>query len=714
MLNQLLKTCCCLVLLLTVTLKMPAQAADMRGFGAVQQTKLPGGAGVQFACDSPAHATLLIHKLAHDMAQSVTVPAKWVTLTLAGRSVPVLVRPGLGAYLVLAKGNTAYCFTAPLNAGQAEGDLGTAFAAAIPLLPDSQLYDTSYTYPFYLDKWSDKGMGTWYSPYDPFDDDPKGLTDVVTPHFKYLTEHGLAVHLGDGMGRDETMYFIHKYNRPFHMSRWHKWDNDLARLNPFDLIMPGKLFTSTATYYGQLSDGGQKLEQYRNWDFQNFMKPYVNDPNLVDWDEPHGEIGPGPWQYTWDFGEENRAHFAQWLQTEKHYSLASLGQAWHHDPNYFTNWSKVPIPYDYALFGAGKDSVFADRTWRIHSADLMPGIAAGFARSSFDDDRWYSMQMPGGEVNALFEYIRKPFWYRGTVTVSPAYLASHKGPLYLNVASLTQAYGPHAPEHVWLNGVDLGGLTAAGGWYISGSKIVTGLLHAGINHIAYCPVSQYIPGGFFLSTKPMEVYPYADSGLNARYVDWFNYTAAMTIDKAHHTIQALRGLDPNRPFKQMAVNGGRGVDISSALKFPGPNVLVIASNWDGYNGAPDIWRQPTPESILSLAGSWNVRVDEDHGTQKAILPGSFNGMFATKMVVVPAAWSKSHVFLRLTGSSIRFLGINYKLMFFDTPWPEYMDITPWIKFGQPNRVFVESNAMQDWQPGNVTISSAQLEQVTHL
>jgi len=84
------------------------------------------------------------------------------------------------------------------------------------------------------------------------------------------------------------------------------------------------------------------------------------------------------------------------------------------------------------------------------------------------------------------------------------------------------------------------------------------------------------------------------------------------------------------------------------------------------------------------------------------------------MVVVPAAWSKSHVFLRLTGSSIRFLGINYKLMFFDTPWPEYMDITPWIKFGQPNRVFVESNAMQDWQPGNVTISSAQLEQVTHL
>ena len=50
-------------------------------------------------------------------------------------------------------------------------------------------------------------------------------------------------------------------------------------------------------------------------------------------------------------------------------------------------------------------------------------------------------------------------------------------------------------------------------------------------------------------------------------------------------------------------------------------------------------------------------------------------------------------------------------MFFDTPWPSDMDVTPWVKFGQANRVFVQSNSMQDWQAGKATITSAQLQRV---
>ena len=43
-------------------------AQNLRGFGNVRESSLPAGQGMQFACDSPEHATLLIHKLAHDMA----------------------------------------------------------------------------------------------------------------------------------------------------------------------------------------------------------------------------------------------------------------------------------------------------------------------------------------------------------------------------------------------------------------------------------------------------------------------------------------------------------------------------------------------------------------------------------------------------------------------------------------------------------------------
>ena len=95
--------------------------------------------------------------------------------------------------------------------------------------------------------------------------------------------------------------------------------------------------------------------------------------------------GRRTFQFNGITGEENRAHFVQWLQTDRGYTLASLGQAWHHDPRAFKNWNQVPIPYDYAMFGSDKNSVFADRTWRIHNEELAPGIAAGYTRSEFDD-----------------------------------------------------------------------------------------------------------------------------------------------------------------------------------------------------------------------------------------------------------------------------------------------------------------------------------------
>ena len=516
-------------------------------------TRLPDGQGERFECDSPSHATVLIHKLARDMEASATVPSHWASLSIAGRTVPVLVRPGLGAYLVLAQGSTAYCFTAPLSAGQSEDTL--SFPAAAALVPGAQLYDVTYTYPRYLDKWSSTGIGTWYTPYDPFDDDPKGLKDIVNPHFQYMKDNGLTAHVSDfGPSRSEVERFIRQYQTPWHMARWHKWDADIARLDPFDLIQPGSLFTGYADYYGQLSFGGDRLQQYRDWDFQQIVTKYVNDPLLVDWDEPHGEIGPANYLISNDYGERNRSHFVNWLQTDRHYTLQSLGEAWHHYPHYFSDWSKVPIPWDYSVFGADKNSLFADHTWRLHIADVPSGVAAGYTHSQFDDSLWPSFQEPGGELGSLPMAAHKRFWYRGTVTVPASYLAAHKGSLYLDVATLTESGGPNNPDKVWFNDVDLGGLSGPGGQAMLGFKDISGLVHPGINHIAYSPVSDAIPGTFFLSARPMELYPTHDSGVNARYVDWREYIVACTLEEETHTIKMIRGTDPNRPIKVMAAD----------------------------------------------------------------------------------------------------------------------------------------------------------------
>ena len=529
----------------------PIQADTLRGFGAIAMTRLPGGQGERFECDSPAHAAVLIHKLARDMEASATVPSHWINLSIAGRTIPVLVRPGLGAYLVLAQGSTAYCFTAPLGTGQPEDTL--SFPAAVPLLPGAQLYDETFTYPRYLDKWSSTGIGTWYTPYDPFNDDPPGLKDILTPHFQYLKDNGMTVHVADsGPARREIDRLLHEYQRPYHLVRWLEWDADIARLDPFDLIQPGSLFTGYSDYYGQLSFGGDRLQQYRDWDFQRMVKRYVDDPLLVGWDEPHGEIGPQSYLAYNDYGPRNREHFVQWLQTDRHYTLASLGQAWHHNPKSFASWSQVPIPWDYSLFGADKNSLFADHTWRLHTSDVAAGIAAGYAHDDFADTGWPSFQLPGGEIGSLAMAAHKRFWYRGTMTVPESYLAAHHGPLFLNIATLTEAGGPSNPDKIWFNGVDLGGLSGPGGQAIFGSKDISGLVHAGINHISYSPRSDAIPGTFFLANRPLEFYPARDSGINARYVDWQEYVAACALEEETHTIRMIRGTDPDRPIKIMA------------------------------------------------------------------------------------------------------------------------------------------------------------------
>jgi len=544
--------CWLCLLLVSIT---PSSAATLRGFGTVQETQLPDGQGTKFACDSPAHATLLIHKLAHDMALSATVPSHWTTVQIAGKAVRVLVRPGLGAYLVLARGSDAYCFTAPLAAGQSEDGLAAAFAAAALLIPGAQFYDVNYKYPVYLDKFTTAGIGTWYILGSPFGDDPPGLKDIVTPHFQYLKENDLAVHLTVNApfspSTQEMERIIHEYERPYHIARGHEWDTDIARLDPYDLIQPGNVFTGYSDYYTGLSFGGDKLQNYREWVYQDFLQQYVNDPLLVDWDEPHSEIGPRFYQYYYDYGPRIRAHFTHWLQTAQGYTLGSLGQAWYHNPKMFTRWEQVPVPYDYALFGFDKNSLLADRTWRLHTAELSPGVTAGYTHTDFNDSQWPSLQLPGGETGQLAIQAHKHFWYRGTIAVPAPYLAAHKGPLYLTDATLSS--GGYSADHIWFNGRDLGGISGPPGSPTVGSKEITGLVHAGINHIAFSPVSDAFPGTFFLATKPMETYPYADSGLNSRYVDWITFISNCALEEEIRSLKTIRGTDPNRLIKVAAV-----------------------------------------------------------------------------------------------------------------------------------------------------------------
>jgi hypothetical protein len=161
--------------------------------------------------------------------------------------------------------------------------------------------------------------------------------------------------------------------------------------------------------------------------------------------------------------------------------------------------------------------------------------------------------------------------------------------------------------------------------------------------------------------------------------------------------------------------GWKGLDVTSAINLHGENTLVIATDQNGMEAMPDLWRQPKAMETMPITGKWSVRVDDNHLPTQEALPGSFTGLFASKNVTVPATWKGSHVFIRISGNLKRY-AINNKMFFYsiDTA-PLYMDITPWVKFGQQNTILIESGqGAGSWTPGQVTLDTIQLEKVPHV
>lgn len=403
--------------LLTATAASPvaAQVADMRGFGRVQVSMLPGGQGERFDCDSAQHAVLFIHKLARDMAASATAPSEWTDIVIAERNAPVLVRPGLGAFLVFARGATAYCLTSTLSGAQAASP--ASFPAAQTLIRDAVLYDPSYRYPMYLDKWSTAGIGSWY-PYPVNDRWTQGHANTIDEHFEFARKYGLTIQPRNGHAAlEDLLPKIHEYGLPYHFALWMEWSPSLAMLDPDDLIGPSSLFTYASGYYGQVSTGSKKLEQYQIWDWLQSVKDLVDDPNLVDWLDPNGEVGTISKVTNWDYSENNRANFAHWLRQVKGYTLPGLSGAWYGDTKRFNAWDRVPIPRGYDFYGYKPGDLLADKTWHIHTGTLQAGLALGYQKAAMADATWVKFQMPGGEVPAIEWRASTSTWYRGAFDV---------------------------------------------------------------------------------------------------------------------------------------------------------------------------------------------------------------------------------------------------------------------------------------------------------
>jgi hypothetical protein len=88
-----------------------------------------------------------------------------------------------------------------------------------------------------------------------------------------------------------------------------------------------------------------------------------------------------------------------------------------------------------------------------------------------------------------------------------------------------------------------------------------------------------------------------------------------------------------------------------------------------------------------VTGQWQVQTDQESGLSAVELPGKLHGILVFKYdIKIPAAWKGSRVFIQIEPGE-RQLGmaiINDEALFLSLLGVTYADVTPWVKFGQPN------------------------------
>lgn len=546
--------------LLLPTLAMAVEPASvvqqLRGFGPVTASAPADGALAErtFACSGPERARVMMHKLARDLALSATAASRWEEATIGGRRWPVLVRDGLGAFLPVTVGAEVRVFTAVAIEG---------LAAAAPRLADASGYDPAFTYPMWLDRFTTTGIGSWYPIYWGQGSDGKAITqpNSVPDHLAYFRENKLTIQPNSGgFILRNLLPLIHGAGLGWHFCQWHEWGQDIARLAPEDLVQPGDRFTTMPHYYGQVGEGGQRLRAYRDWTFQQTMQRVKDDPTLIDWLDPNGEVGPHAFFAYWDFSEANRRNLLRYLSTTCGYTPASVGQAWYGKA--FASWDEVPIPMDYGMYGWREGDPVAERTWRVQPADakepLRAGLAAGWQREDCDDAGWAAISHPGAELGSLqWRVDGRAIWYRGSITVDAGWLerARANSRVWLTLASLVPSRGWRNPDRLWINGQEVAAPSTNPGGGLLAQVDVGALLRPGSNRIAYLPagaVDAGFAGPAFLSTRAFAGFPTEDERLNTRNRDWREYQSWCVMERMEETFKAIRGLDPDRFIKMHA------------------------------------------------------------------------------------------------------------------------------------------------------------------
>jgi len=534
---------------------------QLRGYGEVSARAQTAQtfSRLEIRCESAEKAGIVHAKFVSDLHALGGV--KDETRMIGSVSVPVAVVPDQGIVSAFRSGKTVTLVAADTEADWLEGAIPLKRKmSGAELLPQARV-------PMFLDAWDQHGFRFYYRPWET----PKGQKwsgYPVLEEFDFAKrENGRGfvfwaetANVDSAVGLDNDL--------------WWDWAARAAARQKLPVVVNTMNVEPTWLLNGRRDEGMALMPQFcgsyhsvartssagmrsLSWcaetakdaqlaPIRRIVERYADEPNTLEYLEPHGELRHGDYDIFLEYGPVADASFRRFLK-EKYGRVSHVAQRWDCNTT-LRRWDDVRVPEVADFLGYGPDALDLTGMWRI-GYEPLPGTVAEWSAASFDDAAWPTFQAPGNDVMMLLE--KKPAVFRRSFEVPEAWVRDG-GKVWLYVWDLNS--GVHLKERIAaaMNGVPVGeDLTrhATPHW---GAFETGHALRAGTNTVAIRVPEGFLGYRVYLSLQAPKQYPDLPDGDKARWVDFADWRQATRIAAARRGIEAIRSADPDRSIVCMA------------------------------------------------------------------------------------------------------------------------------------------------------------------
>lgn len=263
--------------------------------------------------------------------------------------------------------------------------------------------------------------------------------------------------------------------------------------------------------------------------------------NIVNWLEPHEEMGHGIADFLDDHGAEARKSFYSFLDQK----YGGLGEVSKRYGASYASWEDVPFPELATFFGYSGDAIDLTGTWRMSTTAPYDATSAA---PGLDDSAWPAEPAPGHNIMRFTP--RKPTVLRRHVNKDAAWGAKHPR-CWLYCWDLENT--TDMPVNVYVNGILCPeNPPMRRSWHFSRVEI-SALLKDGDNLITLELPTGWIDYRAYVTGEPPATYPaLATPQMNARYADWSDWCSWSRGQALRRGMQMIRQVDPDKPITVMA------------------------------------------------------------------------------------------------------------------------------------------------------------------